>query len=208
MTGTGRSCAEPENNAYNRSGYCLRRNGHVLLDVMRRIALIPLLLLALAAAGCGAEAESDDAVDTDAQTTEQEAGPIGAQQVVQQFLEAAESTQLEEVEAQDPSWEQLGLGLNPTPAQQRQYGIFTIYIVDPERTEAVDSLLSDKDTAQPLEESADGIHWDFDEAAQSYVANKQYGPNVVLAWWNEKPEPGTDPRWDRLDALMQKLTAG
>jgi hypothetical protein len=186
----------------------LRRNGHVLLNAMRRIALIPFLVLAFAAAGCGADVESDDAVDTDAQTTEQEAAPIGAQQVVQQFLEAAESTQLEEVEVPDPSWEQLGLGLNPTPAQQRQYGNFTIYVVDPDRTEAVESLLSDKDTAQPLEESADGIHWDFDEAAKSYVANKQYGPNVVLVWWNEKPEPGTDPRWDRLDALMQKLTAG
>jgi hypothetical protein len=175
---------------------------------MRRIALIPLLLLALAlaAAGCGADAESDDAVDTE--TTQQEAAPIGAEQVVQQFLEAAESTQLQEVEVQDPSWEQLGPGLNPTPAQLRQYGIFTIYVVDPERDEAVDSLLADKDTAKPLEESADGIHWDFDEAAQSYVANKQYGPNVVLTWWNEKPEPGTDARWDRLDALMQKLTAG
>jgi hypothetical protein len=173
---------------------------------MRRIALIPLLLLALATAGCGADAESDDAVETD--TTQQEAAPIAASQVVQQFLEAAESTQLEETEAPDPAWEQLGLGLNPTPAQQRQYGIFTIYVVDPERTEAVESLLSDKDTAEPLEESADGIHWDFDEAAQSYVANKQYGPNVVLTWWNEKSEPGTDPRWDRLDALMQKLSTG
>jgi hypothetical protein len=173
---------------------------------MRRIALIPLLLLALAAAGCGAGTESDDAVDTE--TGQQEAAPIAAQQVVQQFLEAAEGTQLQETKAQDPSWEQLGLGLNPTPAQQRQYGIFTIYVVDPERTQAVQSLLSDKDTAEPLEESADGIHWDFDEAAQSYVANKQYGPNVVLVWWNEKPEPGTDPRWDRLDALMQKLTTG
>jgi hypothetical protein len=172
---------------------------------MRRIALIPLLLLALAAAGCGANAENDDAVETD--TTQQEAAPIGAQQVVEQFLEA-EGAQLEETAMQDVAWDQLGLGLNPTPAEQRQYGIFTIYVVDPERTEAVESLLSDKDTAQPLEESADGIHWDFDEAAKSYVANKQYGPNVVLAWWNEKPEPGTDPRWDRLDALMQKVTAG
>ena len=66
-----------QNNAYNRSGYCLRRNGHVLLDEMRRIALIPLLLLALAAAGCGAGTESDDAVDTE--TTQQEAAPIAAQ---------------------------------------------------------------------------------------------------------------------------------
>ena len=55
---------------------------------MRRIALIPLLLLALAAVGCGAGAESDDAVDTE--TTQQEAAPIAASQVVQQFLESAE----------------------------------------------------------------------------------------------------------------------
>ena len=173
---------------------------------MRRIALIPLLLLALAAGGCGAGTESDDAVDTD--TGQQEAAPIAASQVVEQFLESDEGAQLQETAVQDAAWEQLGLGLNPTPAQQRQYGIFTIYVVKPERDEAVESLLSDKDTAQPLEESADGIHWDFDEAAKSYVANKQYGPNVVLTWWNEQPEPGTDPRWDRLDALMQKLTTG
>lgn len=164
---------------------------------MRRIALIPFLLLALVAAGCGAAAESDP--------EQQEAAPIAASQVVEQFLQEAEGTQLQETATPDTAWEQLGLGLNPTPAQQRRYGTFTIYVVKPQRTEAVDSLLSDKDTAEPLEEEADGIHWDYDELAKSYVANKQYGPNVVLAWWNEKAEPGTDLRWDRLDALMQKL---
>ena len=62
------------------------------------------------------------------------------------------------------------------------------------------SLLADKDTAEPLERGADGIYWDYDELAKSYVAQKRYGANVVLAWWNEHREQGTDERWERLDA--------
>ena len=58
------------------------------MDVMRRIALIPLLHLALSAAGCGAASECDDEIDTE--TTQQEAAPIAASQVVQQFRESAE----------------------------------------------------------------------------------------------------------------------
>jgi hypothetical protein len=30
----------------------------------------------------------------------------------------------------------------------------------------------------------------------------------VLAWWNERPEQGTDARFERLDALMQELSEG
>jgi len=72
----------------------------------------------------------------------------------------------------------------------------------------VTSLLSDKDTAEPLERGDDGIYWDFDELADSYVAHKRYGSNVVLAWWSEQPEPVTDARFERLDALMQELAEG
>jgi hypothetical protein len=171
---------------------------------MRRPALV-LLLVALLAAGCGA-AESDDAIDTD--TEQQEAAPIAASQVVQQFLESEEGAQLEQTATPDVAWEQLGLGLNATPAEQQRYGTFTIYVVEPGRTEAVTSLLSDKDTAEPLERGADGIYWDYDELAKSYVAQKRYGPNVVLAWWNEQKEPATDDRWERLDTLMQGLASG
>ena len=70
------------------------------------------------------------------------------------------------------------------------------------------SLLADKDTAKPLQADADGIYWDFDELAGSYVAQKRYGSNVVLAWWNESAEKGTDARWERLDELMEGLTTG
>lgn len=185
---------------------------------MRRTALLLLLALALLAAGCGASAESDDdAVDTDTTATdtsetdttedETEAAPIAASQVVQQFLQSEEGAQLEETATPDTAWEQLGLGLNATPKEQRTFGTFTIYVVEPSNGEAVTSLLSDKDTAQPLDQASGGIYWDYDELAKSYVAHKRYGSNVVLAWWNEKPEPGTDARWERLDALMQGLAA-
>ena len=176
---------------------------------MRRTPLIVLLLAvvaALVAAGCGASAEGVD--ETTTTTEEQEAAPIGASQLVAQFKRASGGTQLRGTATPDVAWEQLGLGLNATPAQQRQYGTFSIYVVDPDRDEAVTSLLSDKDTAQPLEQGDDGIYWDLDELAGSYVAYKRYGSNVVLAWWNELPEPVTDARFERLDALMQELSGG
>jgi hypothetical protein len=163
---------------------------------MRRPALICLLAALALATGCGSSGDGDE---------EQEASPIAAQAVVQEFGEVPGMPELRTAAAADPSWEQLGLGLDISPAAQRKYGTFTIYVVDPEDDEAVDSLLADKDTGKPLERGADGIYWDFDELADSYVAQKQYGPNVVLAWWNENAQPGTDARWQRLDRILQDL---
>jgi hypothetical protein len=165
---------------------------------MGRPALISLLALAvaLAAAACGSSADTDE---------EQDASPIAASAVVQEFDQVPGMPELETTPATDPSWEQLGLGLDISPADQEKYGTFTIYVVDPEDDEAVASLLADKDTAEPLERSADGIYWDYDELAKSYVAQKRYGTNVVLAWWNELREPVTDERWERLDAILQDV---
>jgi hypothetical protein len=162
---------------------------------MRRPALI-LLLAALAAAGCGSSGNGDD--------QEQEAAPIAAQAVVQEFEEVPGMPPLQ-TSAPDPSWEQLGLGLDLPAADQKKYGTFTIYVVDPEDSEAVKSLLADKDTAEPLQADENGIYWDYDELAKSYVAQKRYGPNVVLAWWNEKRQQGTDARWQRLDRILRGL---
>jgi nitrous oxide reductase accessory protein NosL len=168
---------------------------------VRRPALIRLLAalaLALAAAGCGSSGDGDD---------EEQASPIAAQAVVQEFSEVPGMPALESAVA-DPSWEQLGPGLDVSPATQKKYGTFTIYVVDPEDPQAVRSLLADKDTAKPLQADADGIYWDYDELAKSYVAQKRYGSNVVLAWWNESREQGTDERWQRLDAVMQDIASG
>jgi hypothetical protein len=165
---------------------------------MRRPALVLLLVVLLA--GCGSSGGGDD--------EDQRAAPIGAQEVLQQFEEAPGGPPLETAAGSDPSWEQLGPGLDVSPAAQRKYGTFTIYVVDPEDPEAVRSLLADKDTAEPLQADAEGIYWDYDELAKSYVAQKRYGPNVVLAWWNESRQQRTDERWQRLDAVMQDIASG
>jgi hypothetical protein len=167
---------------------------------MRRPVLVLLLVLALLATGCGSSGSGED--------EDQQAAPIGSQEVIQQFEEVPGMPPLETAAGSDPSWEQLSLGLDLSPAAQERFGTFTIYVVDPEDPEAVRSLLADKDTAEPLEPDADGIYWDFDELAKSYVAQKRYGANVVLAWWNEQREPGTDERWDRLDEQLQQLVSG
>jgi hypothetical protein len=169
-----------------------------------RVALLLALLVALLAAGCGSSAEG---VDDTTSTGEREAAPIGAEQLVAEFRQASGGTRLRAA-VPDASWEQLSLGEDPTPRQLRQYGVFTVYVVEGDNDEAVTSLLSDKDTAKPLTADGDGIYWDFDELSDSYVAHKRYGPNIVLAWWNEQPEPGTDERFERLDALMEEATAG
>jgi hypothetical protein len=153
------------------------------------------LLLALAVAGCGSSGNDEN----------QQAAPIASQEIVQQFEDAPGIPPLKTAAGSDPSWEQLSLGLDLSPAAQERYGTFTIYVVDPEDPEAVRSLLADKDTAKPLQPDADGIYWDYDELAKSYVAQKRYGPNVVLAWWNESEEQGTDERWQRLDRILQDV---
>jgi hypothetical protein len=165
---------------------------------MRRPALV--LLLAALLAGCGSSGEGDD--------EELEAAPIAAQAVVQEFRAVQGMPPLRSAAGADPSWEQLGLGLDISPAVQDRYGTFTIYVVDPEDSEAVRSLLADKDTGEALQADAEGIYWDFDELARSYVAQKRYGENVVLAWWNERRAQGTDERWERLDTILQGVANG
>ena len=169
---------------------------------MKRVALLALLLvLALLGAGCGA-AETEQ--------TETDPGPelqtISAGQVIRAFRNAPGQPKLERAPGVDVAWEQLSFGFDIPPELQRRYGTFSIYIVEPERTDAVRSLLRDKESREALDEGADGLYWEFDDFSQTYVAYKRYGSNAVLAWWNEKPEPGTDARFERLDALMAGLT--
>ncbi len=162
---------------------------------MRRPALV--FLLAAVLAGCGASGNGDD---------DQEAAPIAAQTVVQTFSEVPGMPTLRERAGR------VLVPARPRPQRaarnQQEYGTFTIYVVAPDDPEAVRSLLADKDTAEPLEADASGIYWDYDELAKSYVAQKRYGPNAVLVWWNEQRERGTDERWERLDQLMQSVAAG
>jgi hypothetical protein len=164
--------------------------------VKRFFASALALALALGAGGCGTSGSDQDGQQTQA---------ITSGQVVQEFRQAPGEPRLRKTAEPDAAWEQLGLGLNISEELRRRYGVFNVYVVKPGRTEALQSLLKDKETRKELDRDANGMFWDFDDLAGSFVAYKRYGPNVVLAWWNEKKEPGIDARWARLDALMSGL---
>lgn len=165
----------------------------------RVIASALALALALAAAGCGS-AQSEN---------EQESEPaITAAQVAREFRQAPGQPKLRKAAGTDVAWEQLGFGLNASERLVKRYGVFNVYVIKPGRTEALRSLLKDKETREPLKRNVDGIYWEYDDLSRSYVAYKRYGANVVLAWWNERKEPAVDARWTRLDVLLSGLETG
>ena len=123
---------------------------------------------------------------------------------MQRFREATGKRVLRRA-APDAAWEQLGLGLDPSPELVREYGIFVVYVVKPGRGEAVGSLLRDKSTGKRLERDARGIYWEQDTLSDTWVANKRYGENVVLAWFSARKSPGLDARFERLDRILSGL---
>jgi hypothetical protein len=157
-----------------------------------RAALLFALALAAIAAGCGAgETEPEDAVVT-------------AGQVVDRFRQEAGSPLLR-VGGDDPAFEQLSFGLNPPKRLLDRYGVFSIYVVKPDRPEAMDSLLRDKGTGAPLEADGNGVYWERDTQSRSWVAYKRYGANAVLVWYGESPERVADARFRRLDRVLRTV---
>lgn len=170
---------------------------------MQRIALLlALTILAPLAAACGSAPSAEENGERAEPPT------LTAEQVIREFRQVPGQPRLRRAAGTDAAWEQLSFGLDVAPELQRRYGTFNVYVVRPGRDAAVDSLLTNKETKQALRRSADGIYWERDTLANSYVAYKRYGANVVLAWWSESDEPVTDGRWERLDQLMSRLVAG
>ncbi len=164
---------------------------------MARVACLLLVALALGIPlGCGA--------------TEAEPAPeralVTADQVTREFS-ADTGRELEEAAGTDTAWEQLNFGLNPPPAIVKRYGIFSIYVVEPGNDEAVDSLLSDKTTGEPLPADADGIRWEKDELSGTWIAHRRYADNIVLTWFSESTTQRVDERFERLDAVLSGLDA-
>ena len=156
---------------------------------MRERAALVLALLALGLAGCGSSEEaSSEPVLT-------------AGQLVQRFQEEPGSPLLREAGG-DPAFRQLGFGLNPAPRLLERYGVFSIYVVDADRPQALTSLLRDKATGRPLEADPSGVYWERDTQSRSWIAYKRYGTNVVLVWWAESAERSADARWRRLDRVL------
>jgi hypothetical protein len=172
----------------------------LLSRTVKRVALAMLLSAALLS-GCGGGENFEP-------EPAPEARAIPAAQVIERFQQAPGHPRLQKAAGADAAWEQLGLGLNASQQLLRRYGTFTVYVVRSGRGDAVRSLLSNKETRKPLAEDERGIYWEYDTLAGSWVANSRYGANVVLAWWNEKREPGTDARWERLHEMMSSLLRG
>jgi hypothetical protein len=159
------------------------------VEVIRKPIALALCLFAVLAAGCGAgDSDSEEAVLT-------------AGQLVQRFQEEPGSPLLREAGG-DPAFRQLGFSLNPSQRLLERYGVFSIYVVDADRPQALTSLLRDKATGRPLEADPSGVYWERDTQSRSWIAYKRYGANVVLVWWAESAARSADARWRRLDRVL------
>ncbi len=168
---------------------------------MARALALLLSILGLALGGAAGGADSDSSPEPP------ERALLTAQQVEREFSDET-GEELEEAAGTDPAWEQLNFGLNPSPELVERYGIFSIYVTDPANDEAVESLLTNKDTGEPLEAGADGVYWEKDTLSGTWIAYRRYGENVVLTWFSESDEQETDERFTRLDEILTTLAAG
>ena len=165
-----------------------------MLTKIRPVLVVVALLAALSASACGGRVEDEEQVAS-----------LTAEQVSAEFREQTGKGVLRKAAGDDPAWVQLHLGLDPPAALVSQYGVFSIYVVKPGRSEATRSLLRDKTTGKPLERDERGIYWEYDPASRTWIANTRYGSNVVLVWFSGRKERRTDARWERLDAILTAL---
>ena len=155
----------------------------------RRLAFfLVVLAVALVGAGCG---ESGDPA-------------ITSQQVIAEF-EAGGAPLVRKSGPGDTAWDQLGLAEDAPQRLIDRYGIFSIYVVDPGRNEALDSLLRDKATGKPLPHRR-GIYWELDTHSNTWTAHTRY-QNLVLVWFTESEQPAVDQRWQRLHKVVRELAA-
>src|SRR5512132_3796110 len=104
------------------------------LRAVRRAAVIALALavvLAVGSAGCGSGEN----------TPEQEL--VSAGQVIGQFKRDT-GKPLQRAATEDPAWDQLSYGLDPSQELLDQYGIFSVYVAKQGHVDALGSLLRDK----------------------------------------------------------------
>jgi hypothetical protein len=162
---------------------------------VRRAAVIALALavvLAVGTAGCG--------------STENAPQPelVSAGQVIGQFKRDT-GRPLERAATEDPAWEQLSYGLDPSRELLDKYGIFSIYVAKQGHVDALGSLLRDKATKQALERDAEGVYWERDSNSDTWVAYKRYSGNVVLVWFSGSKTQALDTRFERLDRVLTDL---
>jgi hypothetical protein len=155
----------------------------------RRLALF-LFMLAVAVVGAGCGEASDPG--------------ITSQQVIAEF-EAGGAPLVRKNGPGGTAWDQLGLAEDAPQRLIDRYGIFSIYVVEPGKKDALDSLFRDTATGKPLPHRR-GIYWELDSHSNTWTAHTRY-ENVVLVWFTESEQPAVDERWQRLHKVVRELAA-
>ena len=157
----------------------------------RRLALFAVcLVVAVLAAGCG-ESESAESGFTSGE-------------VIAEF-DATGAPLVRKAGPGDTAWDQLGLAEDAPQRLIDRYGIFSIYVVDAGKKEAMDSLFRDKATRKPLPHRR-GIYWELDTHSNTWTAHTRY-QNLVLVWFTESEQPAVDARWRRLHTLLRDMAS-
>jgi hypothetical protein len=161
--------------------------------VRRAAAILALVsVIAAGASGCGS-GESTPQPEL-----------VSAGQVIGKFKQET-GRPLERAASEDPAWEQLSYGLNPSPTLLDKYGVFSVYVAKPGHVGALGSLLKDKATKQALKRDAEGVYWERDSNSGTWVAYKRYSRNVVLVWFSGSKTQALDTRFERLDRVLADL---
>jgi hypothetical protein len=163
---------------------------------MRRTAVIVVALVSVLASGLLVGCGSDE--------SQPQPQLLTAGQVSRQFKRDT-GRPLEPAAVDDPAWDQLGYGLNPSQELLDKYGIFSIYVAKPGHVNALDSLLHDKATKKELQKDPEGVYWELDSNSGTWTAYKRYAPNVVLAWFSGSKTEAVDTRFERLDRVLAGL---
>ena len=106
-------------------------------------------------------------------------------------------------------WDRIVLNSVATPQQREavmaRYGNFFVSIAHD--TGAIQTLLSDPNTRQPLQPDAHGVYWYRDPGIPgvpaAWFALTRYGN--VIAVWMAGGEQRTDEHWDRMNAELERL---
>jgi hypothetical protein len=113
--------------------------------------------------------------------------------------------------ARDERWDRISLNMVATQqardAVLARYGYFHVSIAHD--LEAIETLLSDATTGEPLQPGASGIYWYRDPGMPgipaSWWALTRYS-NVIAAWMAGGAQR-TDEHWDRMTAELERLPA-
>jgi hypothetical protein len=158
------------------------------------IVLALVFVLTVGASGCGSGGSTGPKPEL-----------VSAGQVSGKFKQET-GRPLRRAATEDPAWEQLSYGLNPSRQLLAQYGVFSVYVAKPGHVGALGSLLKDKATKKALQRDADGVYWERDSNSGTWVAYKRYSGNVVLVWFSGSKTQALDTRFERLDRVLAGLS--